>query len=1061
MPEFRDEVGLLVAAGPGEGMANESAACTECGAALPAGARFCPQCGARVASAAGGERRPVAILFADLAGFTRLTSENDPEAIRDLLGRYFAAVDGAVVRAGGAIDKHIGDATMAVFGAPVAHGNDIERAVRAAFEIHDAMAALSAEFGRALAAHVAIASGEVVAASVGSAARNDYTVTGDAVNLASRLEELSRPGETIVSDAVRRALGDRLDVASRGAVEVRGLAGAQPVWQVRSLRDAPAVAGRLVGRARERERFAAMMRAAKASGHGAALVLRADPGVGKSRLAEAFQDDARRDGWACHAAAALDFGVGQGRDVANVLARSLLALPAGATAADGRAQLDAAVATGQVADDDEPFVADLLGIAQRGGGRFEAMDASVRALGRVQALCGLAAAAARERPLLLTVEDLHWADPPLLDALAALRDCARDRPIVLLLTTRHEGDPSRAWPPGSVETLELEPLSEAESLDLARSVLHAAPEFAHRCAARAQGNPLFLIQLLQASSEDGAVPETIGNLVLARLDRLPTDEKSALQAAAVAGQRFHPALVEHLVGRPAEFAEARARGLVRDGGVPEELAFAHALIRDGVYASLLHSARRALHGRAAAWYQGRDPVLRAEHLERADDARAAEAFLDAARAEAKALHTDVALRLAQRGARIARADAVAFVLEILAGRLARDLGDAQASVAAFGRALARAGDDAHRCRALVGIAAGHRLTSDAEAGFAALDAAEPIAQRLRLIREQARIAYLRGALHFARGELGACTSEHERALVLAKEADDELLQAHALSGLADVLYATGRMASARRAFGDCIDLCERHGDIHFSLPNRNMMGICEFYLGDLRGALAQSARAWEAARRIGHRVAEVMADEVAGFALVGAGHDAEAVEPIMRSLPLARAIGSRRFAAIDLVMLSHIARRAGDPHGARRHLDESAELLEPIGPKFAGPMLLSARARVAASREECARLLVEGEVLLADGALSHNHFWFRGDAIDAALETGDASSARRHAEALERYASVEPTPWSEFTVARARALADAIEGQGDVAAIRALRVRASALDLRAALPALDAALAKK
>ena len=119
------------------------------------------------------------------------------------------------------------------------------------------------------------------------------------------------------------------------------------------------------------------------------------------------------------------------------------------------------------------------------------------------------------------------------------------------------------------------------------------------------------------------------------------------------------------------------------------------------------------------------------------------------------------------------------------------------------------------------------------------------------------------------------------------------------------------------------------------------------------------------------------------------------------------------------------------------------------------------RARVAASHEECARLLAEGEALLADGALSHNHFWYRGDAIDAALETGDAAEARRHADALERYASVEPTPWSDFTVARARALADAVDGCADVAAIRALRVRASALDLRAALPALDAALAGK
>ena len=127
--------------------------------------------------------------------------------------------------------------------------------------------------------------------------------------------------------------------------------------------------------------------------------------------------------------------------------------------------------------------------------------------------------------------------------------------------------------------------------------------------------------------------------------------------------------------------------------------------------------------------------------------------------------------------------------------------------------LARAGDDARRCRALVGIAAGQRLTSAAEAGYAGLDAAEPIAQRLHLTRERARIAYLRGALYFARGDLGACAREHERAFALAKETNDQLLQAHALSGLADVLYANGRMASARSACGDCVDLCERHGDV--------------------------------------------------------------------------------------------------------------------------------------------------------------------------------------------------------------------------------------------------------
>ncbi len=1040
-------------------MANDSLACAECGAGLPQGARFCPQCGARVAATAvAAERRPVAILFADLAGFTRLSAESDPEAIRDLLGRFFAEVDGAVVRAGGTVDKHIGDATMAVFGAPVAHGNDVERAVRAAGEIHAAMAGLSARFGRPLATHVAIASGEVVAAAVGSATRSDYTVTGDAVNLASRLEELAAPGETLVSDGVHRALAGRLDAEARGTVTVRGFGEPQAIWRVRALRAEAATGPPLVGRRRERERFAAAIAGVRAEGRGACLVLRGDPGVGKSRVAEAMLEDARRAGWACHASAVLDFGVGHGRDAASLLARSLLALAVDATTEACRLRLDEAFAAGFIAGEDEPFVADLLGLAQRAGSRFEAMDAPTRSLGRVAALAALATAAARERPVVLLVEDVHWADAATVAALAVLAERAREHPLILLLTTRPEGDPlTGAWPIDRAERLDVAPLTEAESAELARAILDARPEFAQRCVERAQGNPLFLTQLLQDGTDGDAVPGSIASVVLARLDRLPPAEKAALQAAAVVGQRFATALVAHLVQGEGRLAEARARDLVRDTGVAGELAFSHALIRDGAYASLLHSARRALHARAAAWYADRDLALRAMHLERAEDDAAAPAFLEAARAEAQALHADAALRLALRGASIARTDADAYALETTAGRLARDLGEARLSVAAFTRALARAADDRARCRAYVGIAAGHRLTSDAAPAFEALDAAQRIAERLDLTRECARIAYLRGSLHFAQGILGACASEHEQALALAKQAGDELLQAHALSGLADVLYANGRLVSARRAFGECVELCERWNDVHFSLLNRNMMAICDFYLGDLAGAVRGAQHVREEGRRIGHRVAEVMADEVAGLVLATAGRDDLALAPIERSLPLARAIGSRRFAAIDLAMLSHIARRAGDLEAARRHLDEAEELLRPVGPKFAGAMLLGARARVAATPSERDRCLAEGEALLAGGALSHNHYAFRADAIEASLQAGDALAARRHADALERYAGAEPTAWTEFTVARARALADALEGHADVAAIRALCERALALDLPVAVPALAAA----
>src|SRR5512145_1016887 len=180
--------------------------CPQCGAELPALARFCSQCGARVSagapatSAAGsalpGERRQVAILFADLCGYTQLSSALDPEDTHRVLTRFFELTDGVVARLGGTIDKHIGDAVMGVFGAPVAYGNDVERALRAAVDIHAAVATMSAEFGRPIGTHIGLASGEVVAAATGSAAHSAYTVTGDAVNLAARLTEFASDGET-------------------------------------------------------------------------------------------------------------------------------------------------------------------------------------------------------------------------------------------------------------------------------------------------------------------------------------------------------------------------------------------------------------------------------------------------------------------------------------------------------------------------------------------------------------------------------------------------------------------------------------------------------------------------------------------------------------------------------------------------------------------------------------------------------------------------------------------------------------------------------------------------
>jgi len=211
------------------------APCRECGYANEGGERYCGGCGRLLAddgvaspepsrrAAPEGDRRPVAVLFCDLVGYTRLSSKLDPEEVHTLLERFFTLVDTIVDRFGGTIDKHIGDASMALFGAPVAHGNDAERAVRAALEIHASLLDLKSGVAAPLAAHIGVAVGEVVASSVGSERHRGYTVTGEAANVAARLRARASSGETLVSGAVYRATSHAIAYEPVGSLRLKGL----------------------------------------------------------------------------------------------------------------------------------------------------------------------------------------------------------------------------------------------------------------------------------------------------------------------------------------------------------------------------------------------------------------------------------------------------------------------------------------------------------------------------------------------------------------------------------------------------------------------------------------------------------------------------------------------------------------------------------------------------------------------------------------------------------------------------------------------------------------------
>ena len=270
---------------------------------------------------------------------------------------------------------------------------------------------------------------------------------------------------------------------------------------------------------------------------------------------------------------------------------------------------------------------------------YDAMDSAARVRGTRETVAELVAAASAARPRMLVIEDIHWADGATLDHLATLAETAAKHPALLVMTSRVEGDPlddtwrSRTgrWP---LMTIDLGPLRPQEAEMLAGAYFSAHAALARRCVERAAGNPLFLEQLLRHAEEsaESGVPGSVQSLVQARMDRLDPPDKLALQAASVLGQRFDLDMLGALLEHPGYDAGGLVRHrLVRPHG-GGALLFAHALIRDGVYDSLLRSRRRELHRRAAALFAERDPVLHAEHLDRAEDPRAPRAYLEAARA---------------------------------------------------------------------------------------------------------------------------------------------------------------------------------------------------------------------------------------------------------------------------------------------------------------------------------------------------------------------------------------------------------------------------------------------
>ncbi|MEZ5923639.1 MAG: adenylate/guanylate cyclase domain-containing protein [Hyphomicrobiaceae bacterium] len=965
-----------------------------------------------------GERRQVTVLFADIAGYTALSNEIDAEQVHRVLAAFFEQVDTIVVSLGGRIDKHIGDCVMAVFGAPVAHADDVQRGALAAIRVHEAMQAVSSVARRPIAVHVGLATGEVVAGRTGSSSFLEYTITGETVNLASRLADVAEPGKTVVTGEVMRALGHAFEGDRLPEREIRGFARRIELWSLASVK--ATVKARqlpLVGRRSELHQCLTLLREMTQSGAGATVVVVGEPGIGKTRLVEEIAAEAASLGVAVARGAFIDFGAGMEQDVTGQLAMELDRL-CGEPPTDPDVLLGLKGLLRQILTPDERSI-------------LEAMTEPQRAVSRSTAFINTAVRAGMVTPLLIIVEDVHWASPQVLAYLERLgRASAQSLRAVVLLTTRPPGADRPLFDGLPSTTIELGPLRTQEALALAR--LHASDAMPdnQELVDRSGGNPLFLEQLIRHSLQDsagGALPGSIRSLVLARIDLLSARDKLALQTLAVLGDEPPPEAQSALIEM--ECTELgtllRQRFLQRSG---ESVRFVHALIREVAYGAMLKPQRTSLHRKAASWFKDRDPLLYAQHLVRGEDPAAPLALLEAARHLQADLRLEEALSYLRQGLSAATDRSDRFSLLLAEGELLLAMTRSREAIERFEQAEHNAQDDLARAAAMLGRAGALRLVDSIDAAFVLLDQCTPLLEAVGAHAMLSRLEHLRGNLHFPRGEMAACAAAHARAFEWAERAGMSDLKAQALGGMGDAAYAQGLYATASKHFSRCIELARQLNAIRVEIANRPMQVISRALSGKMGGIRAEAEEVIRQAIDSRQPRAELIARHATMISHFWAGR-AHLVEPhFVASQAIVDRIGARRFEPENLAFMAEAMRQLGNFDEAQRLVDRAVAICRETGMSYIGGTVLSFAALLACDDpQRCQAALHEAEQLASTG-LKHNAWFFGCNAIECAVAAGHAREVERYVAFLEQHFSEEPLPTVEVIVERGRLLARKLDG---------------------------------